>query len=86
MGQSIDLALSTRGREALRAVDLEDALVNQHGIAMRGRMLHGKNGRLKEMIYDSVKGNVSIFFYIFSIGKLTDLTYSYESFSRHCIP
>ncbi|KAF7385483.1 hypothetical protein HZH68_013913 [Vespula germanica] len=57
MGQSIDLALSTRGREALRAVDLEDALVNQHGIAMRGRMLHGKNGRLKEMIYDSVKGN-----------------------------
>ncbi|XP_046832760.1 kynurenine 3-monooxygenase isoform X2 [Vespa crabro] len=57
MGQSIDLALSTRGREALRAIGLEDALVKQHGIAMIGRMLHGKNGQLKEMIYDSVKGN-----------------------------
>ncbi|KAI4483594.1 hypothetical protein M0804_007854 [Polistes exclamans] len=57
IGQSIDLALSTRGREALRAVGLEDALVNQHGIAMKGRMLHGRNGQLKEMIYDSVKGN-----------------------------
>ncbi|KAK2576042.1 hypothetical protein KPH14_007386 [Odynerus spinipes] len=56
-GQSIDLALSDRGREALRAVDLEDAIVNRHGIAMRGRMLHGKDGRLREMIYDSVKGN-----------------------------
>ncbi|XP_076239576.1 kynurenine 3-monooxygenase cn [Calliopsis andreniformis] len=56
-GQSIDLALSTRGREALRAVDLEEAVVNRHGIAMRGRMIHSKDGSLKEIIYDSVKGN-----------------------------
>ncbi|XP_015185734.1 PREDICTED: kynurenine 3-monooxygenase isoform X2 [Polistes dominula] len=57
VGQSIDLALSIRGREALRAVGLEDALVNRHGIPMKGRMLHDRKGQLKEMIYDSVKGN-----------------------------
>lgn len=27
---------------------------------MRGRMLHDKNGNLKEILYDSVKGNVSL--------------------------
>ncbi|KAK9302957.1 hypothetical protein QLX08_005220 [Tetragonisca angustula] len=56
-GQSIDLALSIRGREALRAVGLEEAVVDHHGIAMRGRMLHNKDGTLREMLYDSVKGN-----------------------------
>lgn len=58
-GQSIDLALSIRGREALRLVDLEDTLVNHHGIAMRGRMLHGRDGKLNEMIYDKIGNNVS---------------------------
>lgn len=58
-GQSINLALSFRGREALRAVDLEDTLIKQNGTSMRGRMLHDKNGNLKEVLYDSVKGNVS---------------------------
>ncbi|KZC09826.1 Kynurenine 3-monooxygenase [Dufourea novaeangliae] len=56
-GQSIDLALSVRGRAALKAVGLEKTIVDQHGICMRGRMLHGKDGSLKEIIYDSVKGN-----------------------------
>ncbi|KAG7213542.1 hypothetical protein KM043_002800 [Ampulex compressa] len=56
-GQSIDLALSTRGREALRAVGLEEALVDSHGISMRGRMIHDRQGGLKEIIYDIVKGN-----------------------------
>ncbi|XP_015121846.1 kynurenine 3-monooxygenase [Diachasma alloeum] len=56
-GQSIDLALSVRGREALKLVGLEDKIVNHHGIAMKGRMLHGKDGSLREMIYDSVKKN-----------------------------
>lgn len=58
-GQSIDLALSVRGREALKLIGLEDKIVNHHGIAMKGRMLHGKDGSLREMIYDSVKKNVS---------------------------
>ncbi|XP_017796461.1 PREDICTED: kynurenine 3-monooxygenase [Habropoda laboriosa] len=56
-GQSIDLALSVRGREALRAIGLEEALIDRHGIAMRGRMIHNKDGTLKEILYDSVKGN-----------------------------
>ncbi|XP_053980177.1 kynurenine 3-monooxygenase [Hylaeus volcanicus] len=56
-GQSIDLALSARGREALRAVGLEQAVVDQHGIPMYGRMLHNKDGTLKEILYDSVRGN-----------------------------
>lgn len=60
-GQSIDLALSVRGREALRAVGLEEVVVDHHGIAMRGRMIHNKNGSLKEILYDGVNQNVSDF-------------------------
>ncbi|XP_011137170.1 kynurenine 3-monooxygenase isoform X2 [Harpegnathos saltator] len=56
-GQSINLALSLRGRETLRAVGLEDALVKNHGMIMRGRMVHNKDGSLKELLYDNVKGN-----------------------------
>ncbi|XP_026296051.1 kynurenine 3-monooxygenase isoform X8 [Apis mellifera] len=56
-GQSIDLALSVRGREALRAVGLEEVVVDHHGIAMRGRMIHNKNGSLKEILYDGVNQN-----------------------------
>ena len=59
-GVSIDLSLSVRGREALRAVGLEDAVVNNHGIAMKGRMVHHKDGTLKEILYDLVNKNVSI--------------------------
>lgn len=57
-GQSINLALSFRGREALKAIGLEDILVKRHGTCMRGRLLHDKDGNLKEILYDSVKGNV----------------------------
>ncbi|CAG5107845.1 Similar to kh: Kynurenine 3-monooxygenase (Anopheles gambiae) [Cotesia congregata] len=64
-GQSIDLSLSYRGRQALKLIDLEDKIVNHHGISMRGRMLHGKDGSLKEMIYDSVKKNT-----LYSVSRL----------------
>lgn len=60
-GQSIDLALSVRGREALRAVGLEEAVIDRHGIAMCGRMIHKKDGTLKEIKYDGVQGNVCDF-------------------------
>lgn len=60
-GQSINLALSLRGREALRAVGLEDDLMKNHCMLMRGRMVHNKNDSLKEFLYDSVMGNVSSF-------------------------
>ncbi|XP_077269446.1 kynurenine 3-monooxygenase cn isoform X3 [Temnothorax americanus] len=63
-GQSINLALSFRGREALKAIGLEDILVNRHGTCMRGRMLHDKDGNLKEVLYDSVRRNC-----IYSINR-----------------
>ena len=42
-GRSINLALSCRGREALRAVGLEDEMVAS-GIPMYARMIHNKDG------------------------------------------
>lgn len=58
-GRSINLALSVRGRSALREIGLEDVLIKDHGIPMRGRMIHGKNGSLTEIPYDPVKKNVN---------------------------
>lgn len=75
-GQSINLAMSFRGREALKAIDLEDILAT-HGTCMRGRMLHNKDGNLKEVLYDSVKGNVH-FYVIFTI--LNNCSIFYTSF------
>ena len=42
-GRSINLALSHRGREALRAVGLEDEVLAK---AMRARKIHTANGKL----------------------------------------
>ena len=61
-GQSIDLSLSHRGRAALREVGLEELIINHHAMPMRGRMIHMKNGTLREMIYDRVNKNVSLSF------------------------
>ena len=55
---SIDLALSVRGREALKLVNLEDAIINHHGIPMKGRMIHFKDTSLNEILYDGVNKNV----------------------------
>lgn len=45
------MALSVRGRKALAKVGLEDKLL-EHGIPMRGRMLHDLNGRTTAVPYD----------------------------------
>lgn len=50
-GRSINLALSVRGRKALADVGLEQQLL-QHGIPMRGRMLHAIDGRTTVVPYD----------------------------------
>ncbi|KAG4067638.1 hypothetical protein HA402_005410 [Bradysia odoriphaga] len=50
-GRSINLALSARGRRALTEVGLEDRLLD-HGIPMRGRMLHDIKGRTTFVPYD----------------------------------
>jgi kynurenine 3-monooxygenase len=78
-GQSINLALSIRGREALKAVGLEDDLIKRHCICMRGRMIHHKNGNIKEILYDSVKGNVSFLSSLCVICNFLVICYSYLS-------
>lgn len=50
-GRSINLALSVRGRRALAKVGLEKKLL-EHGIPMRGRMLHDLNGKTHVVPYD----------------------------------
>lgn len=52
-GRSINLALSARGRRALAEVGLEHELL-EHGIPMRGRMLHDRRGRQTFVPYDPV--------------------------------
>lgn len=43
-GRSINLALSCRGRQALKAIGLEDQVVSR-GIPMRARMIHSLSGK-----------------------------------------
>lgn len=49
-GRSINLALSYRGREALKAIGLEDQVVAQ-GVPMRARMIHSLSGRKSAIPY-----------------------------------
>jgi 2-polyprenyl-6-methoxyphenol hydroxylase-like FAD-dependent oxidoreductase len=49
-GRSINLALSCRGREALRHAGLEDQ-VTANGIPMYGRMIHDLDGRRRPIPY-----------------------------------
>ncbi|XP_075125617.1 kynurenine 3-monooxygenase [Leptodactylus fuscus] len=49
-GRSINLALSYRGRQALKAVDLEDKIVAS-GIPMRARMIHSADGKKYSIPY-----------------------------------
>lgn len=51
-GRSINLALSARGRKALAEVGLELDILD-HGIPMRGRMLHDLKGRTRVVPYDA---------------------------------
>jgi kynurenine 3-monooxygenase len=50
IGRSINLALSCRGREALRHVGLEDEVIS-NGIKMFGRMIHNVNGKRRPIYY-----------------------------------
>ena len=49
-GRSINLALSARGIDALERVDLAGTVL-AHGLAMRGRMVHDRAGRLSYQSY-----------------------------------
>ncbi|XP_044756441.1 kynurenine 3-monooxygenase [Coccinella septempunctata] len=50
-GRSINLALSHRGRRALRSVGLEEAVL-KHAIPMKGRLLHNLPDELSSVLYD----------------------------------
>nr|CAD7452062.1 unnamed protein product [Timema tahoe] len=50
-GRSINLAMSVRGRTALKEVGLEKVIV-KHGIPMKGRMVHAVNGERRPILYD----------------------------------
>jgi kynurenine 3-monooxygenase len=49
-GRSINLALSTRGRTALRMVGLEDEVL-KNGIPMHARLIHGVGGSRSPILY-----------------------------------
>ncbi|XP_075056799.1 kynurenine 3-monooxygenase isoform X2 [Mixophyes fleayi] len=49
-GRSINLALSYRGRQALKCVDLEEEIVSK-GIPMYARMIHSSNGKKHAIPY-----------------------------------
>lgn len=50
-GKSINLALSERGRSALRGLGLEDEILAKYVIPMRGRLIHDLNGNRRVIPY-----------------------------------
>ncbi|GFG32942.1 hypothetical protein Cfor_05503 [Coptotermes formosanus] len=51
-GRTINLSLSARGIQALKAVGLGDKLVSSHGIPMKGRLIHNLDGSRHAIPYD----------------------------------
>ena len=51
-GRSINLAMSVRGRTGLRAAGVEDQIVQNHGIAMKARMIHSPDGNTRAIPYN----------------------------------
>lgn len=58
-GRSINMALSNRGRDALRVVGLEEEVLSK-AIPMKGRFIHETCGLTKSIPYDRVSQQVSI--------------------------
>ena len=59
-GRSINLAMSIRGRAGLGMIGVEDKIVANHGIPMKARMIHQRDGSKYAVPYDK-DGKVSIF-------------------------
>ncbi|CAG9772999.1 unnamed protein product [Ceutorhynchus assimilis] len=62
-GRSINLALSHRGRKALRLIGLEDEVL-KNAIPMSGRLLHSEKGDTESVKYDPVSNQC-----IYSVGR-----------------
>uniref|UniRef100_A0A7N6BJ25 Kynurenine 3-monooxygenase n=1 Tax=Anabas testudineus TaxID=64144 RepID=A0A7N6BJ25_ANATE len=67
-GRSINLALSHRGRQALKHVGIEEKIVSQ-GIPMQARMIHSLNGKQYPIPYGR-KGQVSL-----SVNNIATFSY-----------
>ena len=50
-GKSINMALSERGRSALRALGLEQYILNSYSIKMYARLIHDMNGGKRVIPY-----------------------------------
>ncbi len=50
-GKSINLALSERGRSALRSLGLEESIIQNYSIKMNSRLIHDLNGTKREIPY-----------------------------------
>lgn len=61
-GRSINLALSIRGRRALKDVGLEKHMIENHGIPMRARMIHRLDGSTYAIPYDARTNQVFKFY------------------------
>ncbi|CAK1556086.1 unnamed protein product [Leptosia nina] len=83
-GRSINLALSVRGRRALRDIGLEDIMVKEHGIPMRSRMIHRPDGTTYSIPYDARTNQC-----IYSVGRnylnsvLLKESENYKNVQRH---
>lgn len=58
-GRSINLAMSIRGRSALKEIGLEDEVIKNHGLPMEARMIHRMDGSTYSIPYGK-KGQVLI--------------------------
>ncbi|KAM3963521.1 LOW QUALITY PROTEIN: kynurenine 3-monooxygenase cn [Aphomia sociella] len=63
-GRSINLALSVRGRRALKDVGLEQHIIEEHGIPMVGRRIHRLDGSTYVIPYDARTNQC-----IYSVGR-----------------
>ncbi|CAB3251823.1 unnamed protein product [Arctia plantaginis] len=63
-GRSINLALSVRGRRALKDVGLEAHIIEKHGIPMTGRRIHRLDGSTYVIPYDALSNQC-----IYSVGR-----------------
>ncbi|XP_063531744.1 kynurenine 3-monooxygenase [Cydia strobilella] len=83
-GRSINLALSVRGRTALKDVGLEEQMIQHHGIPMRARMIHRLDGSTYAIPYDARTNQC-----IYSVGRnylnglLLQESEKYENVERH---
>ena len=86
-GRSINLALSVRGREALKGVGMEDKVI-QKGIPMYARMIHNRDGTRRPIPYgkgDQVGGAGHGYFsgrYSYSTGTLVVICSNTDHCSR----